>query len=262
MKSGPVHFALRELRDAFGQPRNLAGLAIVGLLVGFAGPFGSADTLSLFPRLAYWLAMIGVTYAIGVFFAGIALAALRPLQLGPVWRILVVSVLTSVPIFVAVIAINAAFLGVPLPLGAKLVGSWLSILVIALGVVVLHFLSAHRPRPDASEGAARTEAPPPLLERLPADLRGPLVRLSMQDHYVEVETVRGKTLVLLRMSDAIKETAGTDGLQIHRSHWVARDQIARVDRSGGKISVETRTGARLPVSRGYLPALREAGLVA
>ena len=46
-------------------------------------------------------------------------------------------------------------------------------------------------------------------------------------NYVEVWTERGTHLVLMRLSDAIRETAGENGLQIHRSHWVALGAVKR-----------------------------------
>ena len=84
----------------------------------------------------------------------------------------------------------------------------------------------------------------------------------VEDHYVDIVTDKGKTLVLMRLADAIRETAPIAGLQIHRSHWVARDAVVKVHRSDGKLILELSNGLKLPVSRGYLPAAKEAGLTA
>jgi DNA-binding LytR/AlgR family response regulator len=64
----------------------------------------------------------------------------------------------------------------------------------------------------------------------------------------------------MRLADAIRETGMVPGLQIHRSHWVAKDAVAKVHRSEGKLMLELRNGMRLPVSRSYLAAARDAGL--
>lgn len=77
----------------------------------------------------------------------------------------------------------------------------------------------------------------------------------------EVTTEKGKALVLMRLSDAIRETPPTPGLQIHRSHWVAVDAVARTVRTGDKLLVELKDGRRLPVSRSYTRDVRDAGLV-
>ena len=82
----------------------------------------------------------------------------------------------------------------------------------------------------------------------------------VEDHYVDIVTDKGKTLVLMRLADAMREAAAIPGLQIHRSHWVARDAVVRTQRADGKLSLELSNGLRLPVSRGFLPAVKEAGL--
>ena len=104
-------------------------------------------------------------------------------------------------------------------------------------------------------------APPPILLRIPAHLRGKLLSLSVQDHYVEIVTSRGKHLALMQLGDAIKETSGIEGMQIHRSHWVAISGIKSVRKANGKAIVRTLSGKELPVSRTYLPALVDAGLL-
>ena len=263
MNLGQLSFALREVRDVFGQPRVLGGVVIVALLVGFTGPFGTEVYMALAPRLAYWLGMIVMTYATGIFFSSLVRQVMAPFALPTPWRIGLIALVTSLPVLVLVVAFNALFLGLELPAGIALASAWLTSFVISFGIIVLHVL--------AEKGAASATAmpetkhperdQPPLLKRLPVELRGPLIRMSMQDHYVEVETVKGTTLILLRLADAIRETEGVAGVQIHRSHWVAIDGVARVQRTDGKISIETRSGARLPVSRTYLPAVREAGLI-
>ena len=263
MNWGQLSFALREVRDVFGQPRVLAGVVIVALLVGFTGPFGTEVYMALAPRLAYWLGMIVTTYAAGIFFSSLVRQAVARPALPTPWRLGLIALVTSLPVLVLVVAFNALFLGLELPTGIALLSAWLTSFVISFGIIILHVLAEK----GTSSAIAKTKAEqperdqPPLLVRLPVELRGPLVRMSMQDHYVEVETTRGSTLILLRLADAIRETEGVAGVQIHRSHWVAIDGVERVHRSGGKIFIETRSGVRLPVSRTYLSAVREAGLI-
>jgi DNA-binding LytR/AlgR family response regulator len=105
------------------------------------------------------------------------------------------------------------------------------------------------------------EPPPLILERVPLPARGALWALVVQDHYVEVVTERGRTLVLMRLGDAIREVGKVEGVQIHRSHWVALDAVKRVVKTDGKVAVALPDGRRLGVSRGYMAAAREAGLV-
>ena len=85
--------------------------------------------------------------------------------------------------------------------------------------------------------------------------------LSVQDHYVEVTTTKGRELILLRLGDAMAEVGETAGLQVHRSHWVATDQVTAARRDGARAILTMSDGRDIPVSRTYVPAIKEAGLL-
>jgi DNA-binding LytR/AlgR family response regulator len=108
--------------------------------------------------------------------------------------------------------------------------------------------------------ASSPESPAPLLARLPHRLRGRLLYLSMQDHYVDVHTDKGSALVLMRLADAIRETGTAAGLQIHRSHWAALDAIEGSSRQDGKLFLRMADGALLPVSRSAQGRVKAAGI--
>ena len=81
----------------------------------------------------------------------------------------------------------------------------------------------------------------------------------MEDHYLRLHTILGSDLILLRLSDAIGELDQAIGRQVHRSHWVSRHAVAAIERNGHRTWLVLISGARIPVSRTYLPALRQAG---
>ena len=95
---------------------------------------------------------------------------------------------------------------------------------------------------------------------MPLDKRGPLISLSVQDHYVDIVTTRGREMLLLRLSDAIRETQPTPGLRVHRSHWVALDQVSSARRDGARAVLTMSDGRDIPVSRSHVAAVKEAGL--
>ena len=115
--------------------------------------------------------------------------------------------------------------------------------------------------PQREAVSPATTQSPALLDRLPFDKRGPLLALSVSDHYVEVRTSKGHELLLMRLSDAIRETAPEPGLQIHRSHWVAKSAVQSARRDGARAFLTLIDGTEVPASRTYLPALKEAGLL-
>ncbi|MEO1083216.1 MAG: LytTR family DNA-binding domain-containing protein [Acidobacteriota bacterium] len=92
------------------------------------------------------------------------------------------------------------------------------------------------------------------IDLLPAALGRDVAALSSQLHYLEVHTTRGRTLVLYNLKDAVGELEPVlDGLQIHRSHWVADAHVRRLARRSGGWVCELTTGLELPVSRRRAP---------
>lgn len=259
MNDRPVHSTLRQVRTQFTDPIALAVMAGVGLVAGVTGPFSTFETVATGPRLVYWLAIVLGSYGAGALGAGLADALLVHRVTALPLRALCLGLAASVPATAAVLLISSLFLPDIRAVGLGVLELYAYCLVISLALVgVLEAMSTGRaprlPLPAQSE----TQTPPKILERLPADKRGALSHMSMADHYVEVFTDRGKSMVLMRLADAIAETDGIEGMQIHRSHWVARAAVSGLKRADGRVVVALFSGETLPVSRSHLPAARAA----
>lgn len=250
-----MQLALRELRRQFTDLRFLLVLGVIGIVLGAAGPFGTFEELALAPRLVYWLAVVVLTYGSGV---GLALAVNASLPARtPLWQRFIAMV--AVAGFGATLIVGLVEFVVH---GAERFQSFDVLVLVAqcyvvTAGVVAALLVFDVPRPAAPVGAPASIA---ILERVPLPQRGRLLALSVDDHYVDIITDRGKTLALMRLADAMREAVAVPGLQIHRSHWVALEAVKRVHRTGGKAEIELSNGMRLPVSRGYAAAVKAAGL--
>ena len=88
-----------------------------------------------------------------------------------------------------------------------------------------------------------------------------LIRLAMHDHYVEVHTTSGQTMVHKRFSDALAALDPAIGVQTHRSHWVAFAHIKDVTREDGKVGFLLSDGSEVPVARSKRADLKERGLL-
>jgi hypothetical protein len=110
--------------------------------------------------------------------------------------------------------------------------------------------------------AAKAQGPLKFMERLPFRLRdGELYAVEAEDHYLRVRTSKGSDLILMRLSDALLELEGVEGVQTHRSWWVAKVGVADVRRTGGRAVVVLKDGCEAPVSRTYARALRASGWI-
>jgi len=244
----------RELHAILASRPVLVAVAAAGTVAGLAGPFGTDDVLPLLPRLAYWLVVCAMTYATGAVVVNVLVTRLRARG----WPRLTAGIAAAIPAGLVIAALvsllNLAVF--PPPSAADLALRTRDGVAIALVITLAQMLAGGGDAPAETSGKA-----PPILSRLPLDRRGALVALSVQDHYVEVVTTRGRTLVLMRLSDAIGETAPTPGLQVHRSHWIATGQVRAARREGARAVLTMSDGQDIPVSRSRVAAVREAGLL-
>lgn len=250
----------------------LSWAALVAILT-LAAPFQDALGLSTLGRAVFWSAVVALALVWGLLLR-IGLER-RFARLGRRRAVLLGSAISAL-----VLSCPIRCLAIPLvPSGGRpLPGLAFFALVIfsaglAVGLLrmVLDPLQAQARRlpaeggakdpadPEAQDGTA--VADPRLYLRLAPGPHGPLIRLSVDDHYVNVHTASGVQSVLLRLTDAIAETEGIAGLKVHRSHWVAQAAVRGARRAGGRWLLQMADGAEVPVSRAYLPDVAASGLI-
>ncbi len=253
VNGGQMQLALRDLRGEFSHPVTLAALAGVAVVVGISGPFGTLGAFSLLPRLAYWAVVVPLTYSAGF----LGTRAMHPyLPRGPRALRIVLAALGSAIAVALVLGVLNAGLGLhlvgPRDLGLGFAAVYVICLVIeTVGTV----LQSH-----AAKGIAVPQTPA-LLSRLPLEKRGALLAISAEDHYITVITAKGREMLLMRLADAIAEAVPIQGLQIHRSHWVALSAVAKVTRVGDGAEATLTNGETLPIARARMNDARAAGLL-
>jgi len=249
--------AMREMQTPMRSRTVWLILGGVGLMLALSGPFGTIGLLSMPERLVYWPLLVVVTFFTGWF--ADALIGAGVAQWGRVARTLLSGMAIAVPVWAEIIGLNLLFFG------PRILHDQADLLVLLRDVMIISTIIAglltfavpwsHEAEAPTNPGAPR------LLARLPLDKRGALVSLSVQDHYTEIVTTKGRELVLMRLSDAIAETEGCAGLQVHRSHWVALDAVASARRDGARAVITVTDGREIPVSRNFLPNAKKAGLL-
>lgn len=265
----PASLALRELHALVRRTRFWPGFAAALVVVSVAGPFGTVEILTLPQRTVYWGVVGTATFFVGMFTCvWVGTTLIRWGMPEPLATL--AGGLAAGPVVTAVVwALNAFWLdsvlgtrtadtlaGLMGPLGANT--------AVAVGLTFLYRAL------DRSEGESRSReasdeptpgAPPAadlVISRLPAEKRGPLVRMAVQDHYVEVITTRGRHLLLMRLSDEA-EAMGQGGVRVHRSHWVNPAFVAKAAREKGRWTL--RMDGRGRRARGtHLHSRGEAGL--
>ncbi|WP_284734665.1 LytTR family DNA-binding domain-containing protein [Sphingosinicella terrae] len=258
-----MEFTQRQ-RPLWGRWRPSWAAIAVGLLLGFAGPFGSYQAFPAAIRYAFW---IGLTAA-GVVAAVAADAVLPRARLRPgAIRIGAVALASALPMtFIVAWTLSLLQPGrffTPLQLPALFAA------VAAVQLLVAYAATATAPRADDAEtpghAPARPESgeepippafPAALLGRLPPEIGRDIVALETEDHYLRVHAAGGSALILMRMADAVALLDPRLGAQVHRRWWVAEAAVAGVRTEGHRLVLRLTDGTLVPVGRTFAAAAR------
>jgi hypothetical protein len=229
----------------------------VGLFMAFIRPYGATVDLPFLQGAIFWTGLILFGTYVGQASAWV-LSQRAPDM--PSWAtILILSVISAVAVTWPLYGIESLMRSRPIPLGAlpSLFGMvWvISLAMTGIGVLLSRSFSEPAVTPEGADLTIK------FMERLPVRFRGgELWAVSSEDHYLRVHTSLGEELILMRLADAMRDLGGTDGLQTHRSWWVAKAGVADARREGGKLYLVLKSGKAAPVSRTYASAVKQAGL--
>lgn len=260
-EASPWYFAQREMPGSLRGPWRFflvqAMIAVcIGLLLGKIGAFGTYRELPVVDRYVYWLAITVIDW-------GLIVATARGLRIvSAAFAALPIVVQVALTVIVAALPGTAAVCGLDSLLRVVPHWDWLPLLYLNTAVmsfaIALPVALVLRPA-AASPRQAHPAQAPSFLKRIPPALGRELLALEMEDHYLRIHTANGSALVLLRLRDALAELHDVDGLQVHRSWWVARDALDSVAREAGKPVLKLHNGLTVPVSRSFRAAVKTAG---
>ena len=230
--------------------------AAVSLFLSFIGAFGSEKAPLLLRSLVFLVIGLGCMICVA--------ACITATQFAPWLRrhdlvrraviCLAATVLTAMWIW---LSLGFGFFGHPRP--SMLPMTLFYSFVMSVFMSVLSW-AVFRPRQVLVIQPATKAQQPKFAERLPVRLRGgEIYAVEAEDHYLRLHTSRGSDLILMRLADAISELEGLEGMQLHRSWWVARTALDDVRRSEGRSVLILKDGTEVPVSRTYARALRDSG---
>lgn len=265
VKHAMVQLALRERINPVGITVELGiVLALFGLMV-VIGPFGTFADLTGWERAQYWAFMVIVNW---LQLRGTQALLAQAFGWERFWLITIgACMLASFPASLEVLWLESR-LRPDIHSEINVLTLYPQVLVVSLAamVPVSYYFLRVKPTAQALTDAVNAPSAVPagdvFFRRIPLALGRDLHAMQAEDHYVRVFTQEGDDLVLHRFSDAIIELEGLGGLQVHRSWWVAENGIADVARRDRKVFLVLKNGAEVPVSRTYMPKVRERGWLA
>ena len=243
--------------------RELAILVAIGTFLAIINPYGATDRMHFWQSWVYWVGLI--IYGSVVGWATVHYLGKWFPQL-PNWLHLVLTCsVCALAVSVVLILLDLAFDGrTTLTEFFILYGFvWvISAAVTGIGYL-LHLIEEAKTGSgsDVADSAVK-DAMRDFMQRLPLPYRNAdLYAISSEDHYLRIHTSAGEHMFLERLADAIRELEGADGMQTHRSWWVAAQGVDQTKSSGGRLTLILKSGVEVPVSRTFTSAVKQAGWV-
>jgi len=82
--------------------------------------------------------------------------------------------------------------------------------------------------------------------------------IKAEQHYIRIYTREQNHMILYRFSDAVAEIDKDIGMQVHRSFWVRKDAIDRIESEKKKMFVRLISDLQVPVSQPYYALVKQA----
>lgn len=263
--------AVRDARTAGILTRPLAGWSITmgigGLFLGFIGATDSYQ-YPLLLRISFWLGLCAVAGLIAITIeAALVRFGMRTAKTLIWWLVLTITL--SIAMIPVIFLVNSSGQYSPigdLPVYARnslAISAGLTALRILIGTILDRPAASleNSPKPRVAAGQAGNEASSPaILGRLTAALQTAQLRALKSDgHYLKVYTDLGDELILMRLKDAIAETTPVEGMQVHRSWWIAREAVQDRRSKDSRLELRLDDETWVPVSRSFRAAWKKQG---
>ncbi|MBY5932814.1 LytTR family transcriptional regulator [Tateyamaria omphalii] len=244
-----THFTMREVHELYGSWQ-LWVLVMVGFLIMATGhPVTLPQFDSFGLRLAFWFIALFVYLLLSMVYSLGACRVWRTIVGGPIPLIVLSSPLVLAATYITSVGLTYLFEPHKPPLLSM---SWQmnvrNVLVAHVfeTTALMWLLPAQRARKATTPQtrsvtlSGRTMA----LDRV--------MRVKAAEHYLEIYTPDGVEILRERLATFLEQVRPEDGIQTHRSHWVAREKAQSL--SGSKLTLSC--GEKVPVARGRLEAVR------
>lgn len=227
----------------------------LGLIFAWLGVYNTGR-LPFYQSFVFWTTTMGVGAGSSILIAPVVWGP-RFEQVAAIFKIGVVSAIVSIPVTLVLVFMFSDAAVTATQLTVQYAYVMVISLIVTTGAFVMDMLKTQS---ESTSGDANPVES--FLGRLPVKYRtADLHAISSEDHYLRVHTSLGEELILMRLADAVRELSGADGLQVHRSWWVAKTSVTDEKRVDGRSLLILPSGTEVPVSRSYRGKAKEAGFI-
>ncbi|MXW87111.1 MAG: LytTR family transcriptional regulator [Boseongicola sp. SB0667_bin_21] len=263
-----MQLTLRQLREIVSSPVFWMVLGAAILLASMAGPYHTLARFSFPERVVYWGSSLTLSAMLMTFLSVYAhrLAETRAFH----WSL--VATLAGIAGVLPIVA--TVYLAEGLVTGfapgwltsyrsATLIShvalSAIAVTLIVNALIVFRELGlAEASGGPMAEDELHALTPTVLQSRMPRHLGHDIISVRARDHYVEVTTPKGSSMVLMRLGDAIEDLEPLNGLQVHRSWWISLSHVVQTRAGPNGPELVMASNETVPVGRSFRKAFRAA----
>lgn len=250
-----MHWVWENLKKDLRDPIVLVSVGVLSGLLVVSGPFGSYVSMTLAQRFSFWVPAALIGSVVGLVIE--CFVARWPGMADERRASIVAALLSTLILTVPMQFLMMRFIAASRSDLSGLVDIALLIFFSNLGICSLRRAWKEPPRIEPIPSAVpEPQQLPPFVSRLAADLQAPVALITGRNHHIDIETDLGSTSLFMRFSDAVLQMQPVEGMQVHRSHWVAFRRMRRVERIGQRHFLVTDAEMRIPISKSHIDALR------
>lgn len=256
----PLSLALRQLQLTLRSPVFWIVVWAAVVLTAMAGPYYTLERLTFPERLVYWGGTIVLSALTMSFLSTFAYRLAEATSLNWVLVAALAGLAGVVPVTASVYLSEGIATGFEdgwrdgvgfFRLAMFVAPSLIGVTLAVNALFEFRIVGKEAPLPETPKRALTL-----LQSKLPHHLGHDIVTVQAQDHYVEVTTLKGSAMVLMRLGDVVRDLEPLGGLQVHRSWWINPAHLLRTQMGKSGQELVMRTGPRVPVGRSFRSALK------
>ncbi len=255
---------------------NLQAWILIFVMICIMQISESLDDATIAETLIYWAARLSVLIVSVLFSKWLLFHAIKNHLEQPAWLkpLLLLTVVAAVPMTVVELYLEFHFpmtknhddsvLWAQTPVMAAL-GEYLTIMsyLFTINLIIWLMIQWRHQQPTQPQLKAKEPIiePPLFMTKVPHLNFNDVLAINAEGHYIRIHFATGSELINYVFKQAINEVAAHNGIQTHRSWWVARDAVVKAHKSGKRYQLILSHELKVPVSDTYFKPVKAMGLL-
>ncbi len=273
---GRPFFCMNRLVTAFSPLKSLLNLQVWTLIFAMICIMQiseSLDDATITETLIYWVARLCMLVGSVLFSKWLLFHVMKNQLRQPEWLkpLLLLTAIAAVPMTVVELFLEFQFSMVENHDDSKLwaetpvlavLGEYLTIMSYLFTINLIIWLMIQWRHPPSELKAKEQAIEPPLfMAKVPHADFNDVLAINAEGHYIRIHFATGSELINYVFKRAIDEVRAHDGIQTHRSWWVAEAAVVKAQKTGKRYQLILSNELSVPVSDTYFKPVKTLGLL-